>query len=63
MQRLLGGPGNDRAAVGAALQIIGERPDIQDQIRKDRSLIPNFVEEALRIESPVKGTSACPGCR
>ncbi|BBX94990.1 cytochrome P450 [Mycobacterium lacus] len=41
--------------LGAALQIIGERPDIQDQIRKDRSLIPNFVEEALRIESPVKG--------
>ncbi len=41
--------------LGAALQIIGERPDIQQQLRKDRSLIPNFIEEALRIESPVKG--------
>src|SRR6201997_120856 len=41
--------------LGAALQTIGERPDIQQQLRKDRSLIPNFIEEALRIESPVKG--------
>lgn len=41
--------------LGAALQTMGERPDIQEQLRKDRSLIPNFIEEALRIESPVKG--------
>jgi cytochrome P450 family 150 subfamily A5 len=41
--------------LGAALQTIGERPDIQQQLRKDRSMIPNFIEEALRIESPVKG--------
>ncbi|MGH3556790.1 MAG: cytochrome P450 [Mycobacterium sp.] len=41
--------------LGAALQVIGECPDIQQQLRNDRSLIPNFIEEALRIESPVKG--------
>lgn len=41
--------------LGAALQVIGERPDIQRQLRRDRSLIPNFIEETLRIESPVKG--------
>jgi cytochrome P450 family 150 subfamily A5 len=41
--------------LGAALQVIAERPDIQEQLRNDRSLIPNFIEEALRIESPVKG--------
>ncbi|BBZ12169.1 cytochrome P450 [Mycobacterium branderi] len=41
--------------LGAALQVIGERPDIQERLRDDRSLIPNFIEEALRIESPVKG--------
>ena len=41
--------------LGAALQTLGERPDIQQQLRKDRSLIPNFIEESLRIESPVKG--------
>ena len=41
--------------LGAALQTLAERPDIQAQLRADRSLIPNFIEEALRIESPVKG--------
>jgi cytochrome P450 family 150 subfamily A5 len=38
-----------------AFQIIGDRPDIQKKLREDRSLIPNFVEECLRIEGPVKG--------
>ncbi len=38
-----------------AFQVIGENPDLQQSLRKDRSLIPNFVEECLRIEGPVKG--------
>ncbi|WP_428312871.1 cytochrome P450 [Hydrocarboniphaga sp.] len=38
-----------------AFQIVGDRPDIQKRLRADRSLIPNFVEECLRIEGPVKG--------
>ncbi len=38
-----------------AFQIVGDRPDIQKCLREDRSLIPNFVEECLRIEGPVKG--------
>lgn len=41
--------------LGSALRVIGERPDIQQRLRRDRSLIPNFIEEALRFESPVKG--------
>lgn len=38
-----------------AFQVIGDRPDLQRRLRGDRSLIPNFVEECLRIEGPVKG--------
>lgn len=38
-----------------AFQVVGERPDLQRRLREDRSLIPNFVEECLRIEGPVKG--------
>ncbi|MGH3674643.1 MAG: cytochrome P450 [Mycobacterium sp.] len=41
--------------LSTALKVIGDRPDIQQQLREDRSLLPNFIEEALRIESPVKG--------
>jgi cytochrome P450 family 150 subfamily A5 len=41
--------------LGTALKVLGDRPDIQKQVREDRSLLPNFIEEALRHESPVKG--------
>jgi cytochrome P450 family 150 subfamily A5 len=41
--------------LGSALRVIGERPDIQQLLRSEPDRIPNFVEEALRIESPVKG--------
>jgi cytochrome P450 len=36
------------------MRVIAERPDIQTLLREDRSRIPLFIEEALRIESPVK---------
>ena len=41
--------------LGAALQLIGERADLQQLLRDERARIPNFVEEVLRIESPIKG--------
>lgn len=49
--------------LGTALKVIAEQPAVQAALREDRSLIPNFIEEALRIESPVKGDfrlSRCP---
>jgi len=41
--------------LGAALQMIGDQPDLQSLLRDERDQIPNFIEETLRIESPVKG--------
>jgi cytochrome P450 len=41
--------------LGTALQRIGEHPDLQRLLRERRELIPDFVEESLRVESPVKG--------
>ncbi|HVX17782.1 MAG TPA: cytochrome P450 [Acidimicrobiales bacterium] len=41
--------------LASALQLIAERPDLQQWLREDRSRIPDFVEETLRWESPVKG--------
>ena len=38
-----------------AFQQVAEQPELQQRLRDDRSLIPNFVEECLRHESPVKG--------
>jgi cytochrome P450 len=37
-----------------ALKVLCLHPELQDQLRDDKSLIPLFIEEALRVESPVK---------
>jgi len=40
--------------LAVALKYLSENPELQDRLRADRQLIPGFIEEALRIESPVK---------
>jgi len=41
--------------LSTALQFLGERPELQQQLRAERHLIPAFVEECLRLESPLQG--------
>jgi cytochrome P450 len=40
---------------GTALQRIGDDHELQQRLRDNREIIPNFIEECLRFESPVKG--------
>jgi cytochrome P450 len=40
--------------LAVALKYLGEHPQLQDDLRGRKELIPGFLEEALRIESPVK---------
>jgi cytochrome P450 len=40
--------------LGSALLQLAEQPELQDALRADRALIPAFVEETLRVETPVK---------
>lgn len=40
--------------VSTAMRMMGERPDIQQSLRDNRALIPAYLEECLRMESPVK---------
>ena len=37
-----------------AARMLAERPDIQERLRSDRDRIPNFIEETLRFESPLR---------
>jgi cytochrome P450 len=41
--------------LSSAVMLIAERPELQSLLRSDHGSIANFVEETLRIESPVKG--------
>ena len=37
------------------MKTLYDRQDIQAELRKDLSLIPTFIEEILRFESPFSG--------
>jgi cytochrome P450 len=41
--------------LATALQFIAEQPDLQQLLRDHREQVPSFIEETLRIESPIKG--------
>lgn len=41
--------------LSSALKELAEDQELQQRLRDDRDLIPNFIEESLRTESPVKG--------
>lgn len=40
--------------LATAVRYLAENPSLQEQLRTERDHIPDFVEEALRLESPVK---------
>ncbi len=40
--------------LSAAVQTLGDRPEYQQKLRDHRELIPSFIEEALRTQSPTK---------
>jgi cytochrome P450 len=48
------GQGTTAHLMGTALKYLAEDLGLQDDLRAHPDRIPNFIEEALRIESPVK---------
>ncbi len=51
--------GQDTSAklLGNSMRFLAENPELQDQLRADRSLIPAFIEEMLRLEGSTKMTA------
>lgn len=50
--------GNETTAklIGLAMAVLLRRPDVVAELRADHSLIPNFIEEVLRFDPPVRCT-------
>ena len=42
--------------ITTGMRILAEQPALADELRADRDAIPNFIEECLRFESPLKGS-------
>ena len=54
-QLVTGGFETTTSALNHGMWLLTRYPDVQDRIRRDLSLIPRFIEEVLRFESPVQG--------
>jgi cytochrome P450 len=42
--------------LGVMFRLIGERPELQERLRRERHLLPNFIEECLRLETPLQSS-------
>jgi cytochrome P450 len=42
--------------ISAGMRFLAEEPPLAEELRRDAGAIPNFVEECLRLESPIKGS-------
>ncbi len=53
---LVGAGGESTAGlIGNGTRVLAERSDLQDLLRRDPELVPRFLEEVLRFESPFRG--------
>lgn len=52
-QLLTGGNETTTNAIGSALMLLLQRPGTLERLRDDEQLLRNFIEEALRFETPV----------
>ena len=54
-QLITGGFETTTNALNHSLWLLTRYPEVQQQVRDDMSLLPAFLEESLRFESPVQG--------
>ena len=52
---IVGGHETATSALASGLWLLIEHPEVERTLRRDRSLMRNFVEEVLRLESPSQG--------
>ena len=52
---IVGGHETATSALASGLWLLIEHPEVEHTLRRDRSLMRNFVEEVLRLESPSQG--------
>jgi cytochrome P450 len=55
LQLLTAGNETTTSLIGSALLLLLENPDVEARIRADRALLEPFLEEVLRLESPLHG--------
>lgn len=51
---LVAGTGSSVFFFGNAMLLLAEHPEVAEELRSDPALIPNFIEEAMRVETPIQ---------
>lgn len=54
-QLVAAGAESTASLLGSAVWLLGSRPAVQREVRADPALLPVFIEEVLRYESPFRG--------
>jgi cytochrome P450 len=54
-QLVAAGAESTASLLGSAVWLLGSRPAVQQRLRADPALLPVFIEEVLRYESPFRG--------
>ena len=55
MQIIIAGSDSSASMMGSMVRLLAQNPDVQEELRAQPELVPNFIEETLRLESPFQG--------
>jgi hypothetical protein len=55
MQLIIAGSDSSASLMGSMVRLLAQNPDVQEELRAHPELVPNFVEESIRLESPFQG--------
>lgn len=55
LQIIIAGSDSSASLMGSMVRLLAQNPDVQQELRAHPELIPAFVEETLRLESPFQG--------
>jgi cytochrome P450 len=55
LQIIIAGSDSSASLMGSMVRLLAQNPGVQEELRAKPELVPNFVEEVLRLESPFQG--------
>jgi len=55
LQIIIAGSDSSASLMGSMVRLLAQNPDVQEELRAHPELVPNFVEETIRLESPFQG--------
>ena len=55
LQIIIAGSDSSASLIGSMVRLLAQHPTIQEELRTHPELIPRFVEETIRLESPFQG--------